>query len=78
MLKSHIRHVPQEIVKERWEVVPEPIQDRTRELFKSIEKPVIIAQGDEKRKTEAQAAVGTVLRTYVIFGLTGIIPRKVF
>ncbi|KAI9880693.1 MAG: hypothetical protein M1830_001326 [Pleopsidium flavum] len=63
ILKTHIRHVPQEVVKERWDVVSEPVQDRIRELFKSVQKPVITGHGDERRRTEAQAAVGSVLRT---------------
>lgn len=66
ILKPRVRHVPQEVVRLRWTVVPQAVQDSIRELLKLIEKPVIVGQGNGRTGTAALVAVSSVLRTWVI------------
>lgn len=64
-LEPRIRHVSQHTVKTKWVTLPEPMQDKVLELFRSVERPVIMRHRDEKKRIEAQTAVGTVIRKYV-------------
>lgn len=65
ILKPRLRHVPQDVVRLRWDVVPQPVHDRIRELLKLIEMPVVMGQGIGRTGTAAQVAVTSVLRTWV-------------
>lgn len=65
ILKPRLRYVPQEVVRSRWDVVPQSVHDRIRELLKLIEMPVIMSQGDGRMGVAAQVAVASVLRTWV-------------
>jgi hypothetical protein len=64
-LEPRIRHVSQHTVKAKWVTLPEPMQDKVVELFRSVERPVITRHRDEKKRIEAQTAVGSVIRKYV-------------
>ncbi|KAK2758345.1 hypothetical protein FQN54_004193 [Arachnomyces sp. PD_36] len=61
-LEPQIRHVSQHTVKTKWVTLPEQVQDRVQELFRSVERPVITRQRDERKRIEAQTAVGSVIR----------------
>ncbi|MCJ1259402.1 hypothetical protein MMC24_007239 [Lignoscripta atroalba] len=62
-LRPRLRHVQQDVIKTKWEVLPESVQERVREVFKSVERPVIYKHREERRKIEAQVAVGSIVRT---------------
>lgn len=64
-LKPSIRRVPEKTIKAKWSTLPEPVQDKVRDLFHSIERPVIVRQQNEKKRIEAQSAVQAVVRKYV-------------
>lgn len=61
-LKPSIRRVPEKTIKAKWSTLPEPVQDKVRDLFHSIERPVIVRQQNEKKRIEAQSAVQAVVR----------------
>jgi len=66
VLKPRLRHVPQEVIRSRWDVVPQSVHARIRELLKMIEQPVITTgQPNGRMGTAAQVAVTSVLRTWV-------------
>ena len=67
ILRPRLRHVPQEVVRSRWDVAPQSVQDRIREVLKLIEKPVNMGQGSGWMGTAAQNAASSVLRTWVTY-----------
>ncbi|WEW57163.1 hypothetical protein PRK78_002625 [Emydomyces testavorans] len=54
------RHISERVIKAKWTTLPEAIQDRIKELFHSIELPVLTKQRDEKKRIQAQTALGAV------------------
>ena len=66
VLKPRVKYIPQEIVRSKWKVIPEVVQDRVKEIFRSLERPVIMSHRDDGRRIEAQVAVGLITRTYVL------------
>ncbi|KAJ5666372.1 CENP-A-nucleosome distal centromere subunit CENP-Q [Penicillium maclennaniae] len=59
-LNPSIRRVPEKTIKAKWSTLPEPVQDKVRDLFHSLERPVIVRQQNEKKRIEAQSAVNAV------------------
>lgn len=55
------------------------MQSKVRDLFRSLERPVIVQQRDERKRIEAQVALGGVVKTCVFFLLfdevVGIVMR---
>jgi kinetochore protein Fta7 len=66
-LKPRVRYVAEGTIKSKWSTLPEPDQERVREMFRSLERPVIVRQRDERKRIEAQAAVAAVVKKYVHF-----------
>jgi kinetochore protein Fta7 len=65
VLKPRLRYIHQDVIKHKWDVLPEPVQGRVTALFRSIERPVIVGHQDDRRRVEAQLALGTITRTWV-------------
>lgn len=63
-LKQSVRRVPEKTIKTKWTTLPEPVQDKVRDLFHSLERPVIMRQPNERKRIEAQTAVQAVVRKY--------------
>lgn len=63
-LKQSVRRVPEKTIKTKWTTLPEPVQDKVRDLFHSLERPVIVRQQNERKRIEAQTAVQAVVRKY--------------
>lgn len=61
-LKPTIRRVPEKTIKSKWTTLPEPVQDKVREMFHALERPVIMRQSNEKKRIEAQTVVQAVVR----------------
>ncbi|KAJ5753417.1 uncharacterized protein N7511_007570 [Penicillium nucicola] len=61
-LKPHVRHVPEKTIKSKWTTLPEPVQERVRDIFHSLERPVIMRSQNERKRIEAQGAVQAVVR----------------
>lgn len=66
-LKPQVRQVSERTVKSKWTTLPESTQEKIRDMFKSLERPVIVRSHNERRRIEAQAAVQAVIRKYVLF-----------
>jgi hypothetical protein len=62
-LTSRLHYIPQEVIRSKWTFLPEPAQNRLRELFRSLERPVIAKHRDERQRIEAQSALGAITRT---------------
>ncbi|CAL5869839.1 uncharacterized protein PFLUO_LOCUS4070 [Penicillium psychrofluorescens] len=62
-LKPHTRRVPEKTIKAKWTTLPEPVQEKVRDLFHALERPVIVRQQNERKRIEAQTAVQAVVRT---------------
>ncbi|GLI75695.1 hypothetical protein PoHVEF18_003957 [Penicillium ochrochloron] len=60
-LKPSVRRIPEKTVKTKWTTLPEPVQDKVRDLFHSVERPVIVRQQNERKRIEAQSAVRAVV-----------------
>lgn len=67
-LKSHVRQVPERTIKSKWSTLPEPVQDKVRDMFRALERPVIVRHQNERKRIEAQAAVQAVVKKYAILG----------
>jgi kinetochore protein Fta7 len=61
-LKPHVRRVPEKTIKSKWTTLPEPVQERVRDMFHSLERPVIMRSQNERKRIEAQGAVQAVVR----------------
>lgn len=64
-LKPRVRHISQRTIKSKWTTLPEPVQEKVREMFRSLERPVIVRHRDERKRIEAQTAVAAVVKKYV-------------
>ncbi|GKZ74928.1 hypothetical protein AnigIFM63309_005396 [Aspergillus niger] len=63
-LKPQVRQVSERTIKSKWSTLPEPVQDRVRDMFRALERPVIVRQQNEGKRIEAQAAVQAVVKKY--------------
>ncbi|EAW18791.1 uncharacterized protein NFIA_087470 [Aspergillus fischeri NRRL 181] len=61
-LKPQVRQVSERTIKSKWTTLPEPVQDKIRDMFRALERPVIVRQPNERKRIEAQAAVQAVVR----------------
>jgi hypothetical protein len=61
-LKPEVRRVPEKTIKSKWAPLPEPVQEKVRDMFHSIERPVIVRNQNERKRIEAQGAVQAVVR----------------
>ncbi|CAG8285857.1 unnamed protein product [Penicillium olsonii] len=61
-LKPQVRRVPEKTIKSKWAPLPEPVQENVREMFHSLERPVIMRNQNERKRIEAQGAVQAVVR----------------
>ena len=62
-LKPRTAHVARATVRKRWATLPETSQNKVKELIRSGERPAIMVHREEKRRLEAQRAIGEVLTT---------------
>lgn len=63
-LKPHVRQVPERTIKSKWSTLPDPVQDKVRDMFRALERPVIVRHQNERKRIEAQAAVQAVVKKY--------------
>ena len=64
-LKPSVRRISEKTIKTKWTTLPEPVQDKVRDLFHSLERPVIVRQQNERKRIEAQSALRAVVHKYV-------------
>lgn len=60
-LKPRTRHIPQDVITTKWSALPNPAQQQVRELFTAAKRPVILGCRNEKRRREAEVALGAVV-----------------
>jgi kinetochore protein Fta7 len=60
MLQPRVRKIPEHTIKSKWTTLPESAQERVKELFRSVELPVITKHRDERKRIEAQTALAVV------------------
>jgi kinetochore protein Fta7 len=63
-LKPQVRRVAERTIKSKWSTLPEPMQEKVRDMFRALERPVIVRQQSERKRIEAQAAVQAVVKKY--------------
>ncbi|KAK1139519.1 hypothetical protein N8T08_000725 [Aspergillus melleus] len=61
-MKPQVRQVPEKTIKSKWSTLPEPAQDKVWDMFRSLERPVIVRHQNERKRIEAQAAVQVVVK----------------
>ncbi|KAL2872742.1 uncharacterized protein BJX67DRAFT_340252 [Aspergillus lucknowensis] len=61
-LKPQVRHISERTVKSKWSTLPQPAQDKIRDMFRALERPVIVRQQNERKRSETQAAVQAVVK----------------
>ncbi|KAL5001231.1 CENP-Q, a CENPA-CAD centromere complex subunit-domain-containing protein [Aspergillus recurvatus] len=61
-LKPQVRHISERTIKSKWTTLPEPMQDKIRDMLRALERPVIVRQQNERKRYEAQAAVQAVVK----------------
>ncbi|KMP05392.1 hypothetical protein CIRG_05073 [Coccidioides immitis RMSCC 2394] len=59
-LVPRTRHVSEKTVKSKWTTLPEPVQDRIKDLFHAVEFPVLTRQREGRKRVEAQSALNAV------------------
>lgn len=73
-LKPHVRRVPEKTIKSKWTTLPEPVQDKVRDMFHALERPVIGRHRNEQKRIEAQSAVQAVVRKYAFLAHPATFP----
>ena len=71
-LRPRVRHIAEHTIKTKWTTLPESTQEKVKELFCAIERPVISKHRDERMRIEAQVAVAAVRKKYVLFDKCGL------
>ncbi|KAL4867718.1 hypothetical protein BDV12DRAFT_170952 [Aspergillus spectabilis] len=61
-LKPQVRHISERTIKSKWSTLPAPAQDKIRDMFQALERPVIVRQQNDRKRYEAQAAVQAVVK----------------
>ncbi|KAL5340750.1 CENP-Q, a CENPA-CAD centromere complex subunit-domain-containing protein [Aspergillus crustosus] len=61
-LKPQVRHISERTIKSKWTTLPVPAQEKIRDMFQALERPVIVRQQNERKRYEAQAAVQAVVK----------------
>ncbi|OXV09704.1 hypothetical protein Egran_02541 [Elaphomyces granulatus] len=64
-LKPRVRRVSERTVKSKWTTLSEPVQEKISDMLRSLERPVIVRHRDERKRIEAQTAVGAVVKSLV-------------
>jgi kinetochore protein Fta7 len=64
-LKPRTQNVSKRTIKAKWSNLPDAAQEKVRAMFRTLERPVIVLQRDERKRVEAQTALGAVVKTYV-------------
>ncbi|KAI9677696.1 MAG: hypothetical protein M1829_002468 [Trizodia sp. TS-e1964] len=62
MLEPQIKRVRKDVLMTKWSTLGEAPKQAVKELWKSIERPVVNVSRDEKKRTEAAAVVGGIRR----------------
>ena len=65
ILEPRLRRISRNVVDTKWGPLPEGAQDRVKELFSSVERPVLIRIAEGRRRKEAEVALESVLRRFV-------------
>ncbi|EEH11557.1 conserved hypothetical protein [Histoplasma capsulatum G186AR] len=60
ILKPRTRHIAERTIKTKWTTLPDSVQGMIKDLFRSIERPVVMRHRDERKRIEAQTAVVAV------------------
>jgi len=61
-LKPRTRDISYSILKSKWASLPPPAQQQVREILKAARRPIILAQRNEKRRAEAEAALDPLVK----------------
>ncbi|KAB8235428.1 hypothetical protein ETB97_001294 [Aspergillus alliaceus] len=61
-LKPQVRRVSERTIKSKWSTLPGPMQEKVRDMFRALERPVIVRQQNERKRVDAQAAVQAVVK----------------
>ncbi|KAI9891978.1 MAG: hypothetical protein M1814_002173 [Vezdaea aestivalis] len=72
-LEPRIRRISKHVVDARWAPLLEAAQKQVKDLFASVERPVVMRIPEGKRRQEAQTALGSVLKR-----LNARVPRMPF
>lgn len=64
-LQPRTQNVSKRTIKSKWSNLPEAAQEKVRAMFRTLERPVIVLQRDERKRVEAQAALAAVIKKYV-------------
>lgn len=62
-LKPRTQNVSKRTIKTKWSNLPDAAQEKVRAMFRTLERPVIVLQRDERKRVEAQTALGAVVKT---------------
>ncbi|QKX59901.1 uncharacterized protein TRUGW13939_07043 [Talaromyces rugulosus] len=62
-LKPRTQNVSKRTIKAKWSNLPDAAQEKVRAMFRTLERPVIVLQRDERKRVEAQTALGSVVKT---------------
>jgi kinetochore protein Fta7 len=62
-LKPRTQNVSKRTIKTKWSNLSEAAQEKVRAMFHTLERPVIVLQRDERKRIEAQTALGAVVKT---------------
>lgn len=65
-LTPHVRHIAENTIKSKWTTLPDSVQDKVKDIFQSIERPVITRHRDERKRIEAQSALSAVRKKYAV------------
>ena len=68
-LEPRLRRISRNVVDTKWGPLPDSAQARVKELFSSVERPVLMRVAEGRRRKEAEVALESVLRRFVTTGM---------
>ena len=63
LLSPQIKYISQDVVQSKWKALPKSTEDNVKELFRSIERPVLASYVGKSRKIDAQQAIASIAGT---------------
>ncbi|KAL9084961.1 MAG: hypothetical protein Q9165_007827 [Trypethelium subeluteriae] len=62
VLKPRVRQIPQATIAAKWPLLSAPAQQRAREILTAAKRSVVTSHWDERRRAEAESAIGGAVR----------------
>jgi kinetochore protein Fta7 len=61
-LEPRTVRIPRSQISTKWNVLPDSSHAQLRDIFRSVERPVVMKFRDERKRVQAEAAIGSLVK----------------